>query len=450
MSTILAYLWIPLIAALLAVGVGLLVERLARWPLPSALLGPVGGATTIALATVIYRLHGTAPVAAVAVAAAAAAGLWLARRDLRARLRPGWAGAAALLAYAIFVGPSLLTGHWTWAGYNFVNDTSVNLVYVDLLAHHGFTAPRPPFSTTTVMQASGVGQHYPMGSHALIATLRPFTGIDAAAVYQPFIAVVAAGTAAALTQLARRASAPGPAAAAIGVLAASANLTYQYSQHGAIKEIVTIMLLCLSAAVVAEALAQGVRPGFGAVLALSLAPIVLVLSGGGAPYALLLTALAAAALLVAPKRPPLRLLLLAAGVGLVTVLVATGPLIGDVLSYARGAGTSFEQSSNAAVPTPTTFGHLIRPLPAYQAAGIWLGEDYRSPVSAGAASAVQAVLIALILALAAFGTVAQLARRRFGGPLLLLTCALTAALAAPRLSPYADAKLLVILSLIHI
>ncbi len=445
MTTILAYLWTPVIAALLAVGIGLLVERLARWPLPSALLAPVGGATAIALVTVIYRLHGTAPVAAVAVAATAAAGLLLARRDLRARLRPGWAGAAALLAYAIFVGPSLLTGHWTWAGYNFVNDTSVNMVYIDLLAQHGYTAPGPPFSTTTIMQASGVGQRYPMGSHGLIATLRPFTGIDAAAVYQPFMATVAAGTAAALTQLARRAGARAPSRRRSRVIAAAANLTYQYSQHGAIKEIVMVLLVCLSAAVVAEALAQGVRPGFGAVLALCLAPIVLVLSGGGAPYALMLTALAAAALLAAPKRPPLRMLLLAAAVGLVTVLVVTGPLIGDVLSYARGAGSSFEQA-NAAAPTPATFGHLTRPLPAYQAAGIWLGEDYRSPVSGGVVSAVQAVLIALILALAAFGTVVQLARRRFGGPLLIIGCGLTAALAAPRLSPYADAKLLVILA----
>ena len=445
MTTILAYLWTPVIAALLAVGIGLLVERLARWPLPSALLAPVGGATAIVLVTVIYRLHGTAPVAAVAVAVAALAGLLLARRELRARLRPGWAGAAALLAYVIFVGPSLLTGHWTWAGYNFVNDTSVNMVYVDLLAKHGYTAPGPPFSTTTIMQASGVGQRYPMGSHGLIATLRPFTGIDAAAVYQPFMAIVAAGTAAALTQLARRSGAAGPAAAAIGVAAAAANLTFQYSQHGAIKEIVMVLLVCLSAAVVAEALAQGVRPGFGAVLALCLAGIVLVLSGGGAPYALMIAALAAAALLAAPKRPPWRMLLLAALVGLVTALVATGPLIGDVLSYARGAGSSFEQA-DAAVPTPATFGHLTRPLPAYQVAGIWLGQDYRSPVSGGVASAVQALLIALILALAVLGTVAQLARRRLGAPLLLAACGLTAALAAPRLSPYADAKLLVILS----
>jgi hypothetical protein len=444
MTTTLAYLWTPVIAALLAVGIGLLVERLARWPLPSALLGPVGAATATVIATIVYRLHGTALPAALAVAVAALAGLILARRDLRTRLRPGWAGAAALLAYALFIGPSLLTGHWTWAGYNFVNDTSVNMIYVDLLAHHGFTAPKPPYSTTTLMQASGVGQHYPMGAHGLIATLRVFTGIDAAAVYQPFIACTAAGAAAALTHIARRASAPGPVAAGIGFFAVSANLTYQYSQHGAIKEIAMVLFIAAAVAVVTEALAQGIRPGFGAVLGLTVAPFVLVLSSGGAPYALMLAALAAVAFFVAPKRPPLRVLAIAAGVGLVTTAVATGPIVGDVLTYARGAGSSFQQA-NVAVPTPVTLGHLISPLPAYHVAGVWLGEDYRSPVPLGTTQALQTVFIVLMFALAVVGLVAQLGRRLLGAPLLLATTGLTAAIVAPRVSPYADAKLLVIL-----
>jgi hypothetical protein len=446
MTTILAYLWTPIIAALLCVGLGLAVERIARWPLPPALLGPVGAAVAIVLGLTTYRLHGTAPVAAAIVGVVALAGFWLARRELGRRLRPGWAGAAALAAYALVIAPSMLTGQWTWAGYNFVNDTSVNLTYVDLLSRQGFTAPEPPFSTTTIMQASGVAQHYPMGAHGLIATLGVFAGVDAAAVYQPVLALMLAGAAAALTQLARRGGAPGPVAAGIGLLAAGANLTYQYSQHGAIKEIAMVLLVVTAAAVVAEALHVGLRPGFGAVLALSIAPVVLVLSSGGAPYALLLVALTVAALVVAPKRPPLRMLALAAGVGLVVTLVATAPVVGDVLSYSRGAATSFEQSGTGvagAVPVPATLGHLVRPLPATQAAGVWFGGDYRLPV-AGTTGRVQAVMIALVLALAAFGFVAQLARRRLGAPLLLATCALTAALVAPRVSPYADAKLLVI------
>ena len=102
MTTILAYLWTPVIAALLAVGIGLLVERLSRWPLPSALLGPVGAATAIALGLLIYRLHGTAPVAAVD---RRRGGRWPATgsraASCAARLRPGWAGAAALAAYLL-------------------------------------------------------------------------------------------------------------------------------------------------------------------------------------------------------------------------------------------------------------------------------------------------------------------------------------------------------------
>jgi uncharacterized protein (TIGR02271 family) len=162
------------------------------------------------------------------------------------------------------------------------------------------------------------------------------------------LALMVAGAAAALTQLARRAGAPAPVAAVIGLLSAGANLTYQYSQHGAIKEIAMVLLVVTAAAVVAEALHVGLRPGFGAVLALSIAPGVLVLSSGGAPYALLLVALTVAALVVAPERPPLRMVALAAGVGLVVTLVATGPMIDDVLTYAQGAGTTFEQAGAGA------------------------------------------------------------------------------------------------------
>ena len=71
----------------------------------------------------------------------------------------------------------------------------MNFVYVDLLAHHGFTAPGPPFSTTTIMQASGVGQRYPMGAHALLATLRPFAGSTRGRSTSRSSATVAAGTA---------------------------------------------------------------------------------------------------------------------------------------------------------------------------------------------------------------------------------------------------------------
>jgi hypothetical protein len=445
MTPILAYLWTPVLMALLAVGLGLLVERIARWPLPAALLAPVGAAAAIPLAMTLYHLGLTSLVATPVVVGAALLGFVLARRELRERLRPGWAGAAALLAYLLCVGPSAAMGDWTWAGYNFVNDTSVNMVYVDHLVHHGYTEPGGPFSTTTAMAASGVGQRYPMGAHGLMAALQPLTGVGTAALYQPFLATLIAGTAAAFTQIARRGGAAGPAAAAIAFVAAGANLTYQYSQHGAVKEILMMLLLAAAAAVVAESLITRVRAGVGIVLALCLAATVHVLSVGGAPYALLAAALAVAALMLAPKRPPLRLVGVAALAGAVTALVATVAVIGDVVSYGSGAGSSFEASGEVGV-SPVTYGQLLRPLPAYQAAGIWLGEDYRIAVPTGSTQTIQTLLIALMLAAALVGLVGQLRRRAFAAPVLFAACGLTAALVAPRITPYADAKLLVILA----
>jgi hypothetical protein len=154
MTTFLAFLWTPVIATALALGVGLLVERLARWRIPGALLAPVGAATAIVLTTAVYRMHGTAVVAAVVIGAAAVAGVVLARGDLRERLRPGPAAAAGLAVYLLYLGPVLASGHWSWPGYNFVNDTSVNLLYVDLLAHHGYQQVGADSLSTRVQSAA--------------------------------------------------------------------------------------------------------------------------------------------------------------------------------------------------------------------------------------------------------------------------------------------------------
>ena len=62
----------------------------------------------------------------------AVAGLVFARDGLRARLNPGWAGAAGLAAYVLYMLPVIAYGHWTWSGYDFVNDSAFEM----LLAQH--------------------------------------------------------------------------------------------------------------------------------------------------------------------------------------------------------------------------------------------------------------------------------------------------------------------------
>ena len=75
----------------------------------------------------------------------------------------------------------------------------------------------------------------------------------------------------------------------------------------------------------------------------------------------------------------------------------------------------------------------MRALPPTQAAGIWLGQDYRFALGSGPTLWLQNALIALIVLLAAVGLATQLARRRYGAPLLLLLCGLVALRTAPRL-----------------
>ena len=50
--------------------------------------------------------------------------------------------------------PVVLTGHWTWPGYNFVNDTAPNFLYAELLSRQGMSLPATIDSTTAVIQAA--------------------------------------------------------------------------------------------------------------------------------------------------------------------------------------------------------------------------------------------------------------------------------------------------------
>src|SRR5699024_6457540 len=138
------------------------------------------------------------------------------RKGLRQRLHPGWLALGGVAVYAVYLAPVVLTGHWTWLGYNCVNDTANNLVLTQHVAGHGYGAVTDPPSTATAIVGSALASHYPLGSFALLATLRALVPVPVAAAYQPFIATCAALAACSLGVLARRLGVRGPAAAAIG------------------------------------------------------------------------------------------------------------------------------------------------------------------------------------------------------------------------------------------
>ncbi len=121
---LMAVIGVPLVMWVTCLGCGLALERILRLRLENALLLPLGLCVAFVLVFPGY-VAGAGDVLAVSLLVLVGlAGLLLAQDGLRARLNPGWAGAAGLAAYVLYMLPVIAYGHWTWSGYDFVNDTS--------------------------------------------------------------------------------------------------------------------------------------------------------------------------------------------------------------------------------------------------------------------------------------------------------------------------------------
>jgi hypothetical protein len=90
-------------------------------------------------------------------------------------------------------------------------------------------------------------------------------------------------------------------------------------------------------------------------------------------------------------------------------------------------------------------GNLARPLPIEQSLGTWLRQDYRFPTG-GLSNALTTAALVLAGLLILLALVRELRGRRLGALLAVVPALVVYLVATPRLEPYADAKLLVILS----
>ena len=448
MESLLAWVLFPLLVYVVAVGLGLLVGRIVRAPLPAGLLAPVGLCAAVVTALPAYKLGASVWVGAPLLALLALAGWLLERRDLsRERLLPGWPLAAALATYALFMAPVVLSGHWTWLGYNFVNDTAVNLLMTDHVAEQGVTMPDGPDSTTTWVVGGTLDSRYPMGLHALLASLHGLVGfLPLEAVNQPFIAMLAALAAMAFTFLAGRLGVAGPLAAALGLVAAGANLTYQYAAHGAFKEVAVVLVIAAGAALCRVALDERLPLGVVAQLGIVFAAGLVIFSTAAVAYAGVFALVLTAAVVASPWRPPPVTLGKAAGVGAAVMVLAALPGLADAIAFGSTASEYYAAEGGLEGQNAVAFlGHLIRPLPIYEAVGFWPNQDYRVPLS-GVQSTVSGAYIVLTVALLLVTAVAELRGRRLGALLALVPALVVWVVASSRLGPYAEAKLLVLLA----
>jgi hypothetical protein len=428
-----------------SLGCGLALERLLGLRLSNALVLALGMCVSIVLIYPGYTAGAGDGLAVALLVAVTLAGLVFARDGLRARLNPGWPGAAGLAAYILYMLPVIAYGHWTWSGYDFVNDSGFEMVLAEHLKGFGTTLGSVPQSTAREFVKSYLNTGYPLGSQALLGTFSGLTSIQVPILYQGFISGLAAAGAVALATItggvlsARR-------AAFVAFVAIAANLTYQYALQGGIKEIALLATVCAGVALAREALGLG-RPYAGAVLvAVPGAAALAIYNAAAVPYlgALVLFTMIGA-LLLQREWSPRRWLARWAGPLAAGVAVAALLAIPSLITF----GTFFnlaQSSQGASGVGATQFGQLLRALPLSQISGVWLGGEYRLPISAEPAGLLTAIATIAVVVLLIPGVLWGLRRREVGPLLLLGTMGLVVLIVLPRVSPYAQGKVLAIAS----
>jgi len=431
---------LPVALWLTALGVGLFIERVVRARLANALLIPLGLAGSIVLVYPVYALGGSYVPALVVLCVIAVAGLAFATGGLPSRINPGLPGLAALGVYVLFMLPVLVSGHWLWTGYNFVNDTSVQMLLSAHLKSSGMALVPQHVSTAGDVIDAYLSTSYPLGAHAELATLSGLLSVGPEVVYQGFLSAMAAlvalavGAAAAPAIGARR-------AAVLGFAAACANLFYQYAMQGNIKEVATAAMAVTAFALSAEAIRAGHRYRGVGVVAVPLAALLCTYGVAGSPYVLAAIGGAALVVVVFTRRLP-RLSWARPGLlgcGLIAAL-SVPALSGASTLFSVAQGVVGAGGSGVTSLAVSPLGQLERPLPLSQISGVWLSGDYRLPVAGHPAGGLT-TLATIVILLALIPGVLSSIQRRDAGPLIAaITTGLVLLIVVPRVTPYAVGK----------
>jgi hypothetical protein len=328
-------------------------------------------------------------------------------------------------------------GHWTWTGYDFVNDSSFEMLLASHIKGYGLLLGNIPETSEREFLVSYLNSGYPLGTQSLLGTLSGLTDTDVAVLYQGFIASLAALGAVALATV-TRGLLDARRAALAGVAALAANLTYQYAMQGNIKEIGLLATVCAGVAVGGEAIELG-RPYVGAVLMAVVAAAALATYNAVAvPFlGALVLFLGLGLLFVRSERPSSRWIgPLVVGLGLAGLLAI--PSLISFKTFFNVASTGQGSTGVGAIQ----LGQLLRPLPLSQLSGVWLSGEYRLAIASHHAGLLTTIATVAILLAILPGVVWALMRRQVGVPVMVGTVGLVLLVVFHRVSPYAQGKLL--------
>jgi hypothetical protein len=388
MTLLICWILFPLALTAVSLGCGLLLERAAGMRLPGALLVPAGFSVVLVTAHLLTTWDASAELAMPAVLVLATVGV-VAPLPLRGRRVDWWAAAACCVVFALFAAPVVLSGNATFAGYIKLDDTATWLAMTDNLMEHGRNVDGLAASSYEATLDLNLSGGYPVGAFPPLGIGARLVGEDAAWLFQPYEALLAAYMALALYVLAGRVIDSRPLRALAAVVAAQSALLFAYALWGGVKEIAAAWAVALLAALIAPLITERVNAYALLPLAFASAALLAVLSFGGVIW--IAPVLIPAAIVLGRMRG-VRTAVSASLVYLALVAVLSLP----TLLLAE----TFLKPSSGTLTNDAELGNLVEPLSRLQLAGIWPVGDFRFEPEALAPTY---VLIGLLLVAATLG-----------------------------------------------
>ena len=177
-------------------------RRVLRTRLGNALLLPLGLCVALVVTFPGYAAGAGDVLAIGLLLGVTICGFVFAQGGALARLNPGWPGVAGLAVYVLYMLPVIVHGSWTWSGYDFVGDSSFEMLLAEHAKGFGTSLGNIPESSQREFLTSYLGTGYPLGTQALLGTYSGLTDTPVAVIYQGFIAVLAASAGVSLASLA--------------------------------------------------------------------------------------------------------------------------------------------------------------------------------------------------------------------------------------------------------
>ena len=191
MDLIVSWLVFPAVLLLLCGGCGLLVGSIPGVTLPGALLPGCGLAVIVVAGQLLVAADRTAELAAPVIALLALAGVWLGRGALARSSGLVAPLAAALVVFAAFAAPIVLSGEATIAGFIRLDDTATWLALTDRVMEHGRSLEGLAPSSYEATLAFNLGAGYPVGVFVPLGVAANLLATDVAWLIQPYMAVLA-------------------------------------------------------------------------------------------------------------------------------------------------------------------------------------------------------------------------------------------------------------------